>query len=71
MAKSSVPLEKVTLNLFKGDKDTLAAFYPSRGWSVAAREIIEDHCAALRAEEAQKLERKHIEVDVDLTPLEQ
>ncbi|KKM67652.1 hypothetical protein LCGC14_1468940 [marine sediment metagenome] len=37
---STIPLEKVTLNLVEGDKRILGAFYPEKGWSVAAREIL-------------------------------
>ena len=40
-------LEKVTLNLRKGDKEILAKHYKKVGWSVAARTIIHDFCGRL------------------------
>ena len=55
MRKSNDTLEKVTLNLAKGDKDTLAAFHPDLGWSVAAREVIKRYCNILRSEEEKNL----------------
>ncbi len=49
MAKQSrEELEKVTLNLYEGDRDILAAFYPALGWSVAARKILHRFCDRLR-----------------------
>ena len=62
-------LEKVTLNINRGDKDTLAAFYPKLGWSVAAREIILRHCKQLR--EAENAELKQAEIgDIKVPPLD-
>ena len=43
-------LEKVTLNIVKGDKETLATFHANLGWSVAARILIRDYCQYLREE---------------------
>lgn len=60
MPKPRNDLEKVTLNLNKGDKDVLALFYPSVGWSVAARKIIALHCDRLREQEAENLEAPQI-----------
>lgn len=56
MAKSKDPLEKVTLNLVEGDKDTLAAFHPDLGWSVALRQVVHNYCTMLREEE-EKIEK--------------
>ena len=64
--RRATDLQKVTLNLAMGDKDTLAAFYPQVGWSVAARRIIELHCNQLRASEPK---RPEIE-DIKVPPLE-
>lgn len=60
---SKDPLEKVTLNLVKGDKETLAAFHPQLGWSVACREIIKRYCEELRLADS-KIERRAIEIDL-------
>lgn len=57
-------LEKVTLNLFLGDKDTLAAFHSDLGWSVAAREVIHKYCTILRAEEEKSLTPERVEIEV-------
>ena len=64
MLKSDDPLEKVTLNLFEGDKDTLAAFHPDLGWSVAARRVIHNYCATLREEEDKILTLKPMNIEV-------
>ena len=68
MLKSRDPLEKVTLNLFKGDKDTLVAFHPTAGWSVAARDIINKYCNQLREQEEEQLELREVTVKVPPLP---
>lgn len=57
------PLEKVTLNIVAGDKETLASFYPTIGWGVAARQILNNFCEQLRRE-GESVERKEITVSV-------
>lgn len=65
---SEEPLQKVTLNLVDGDKETLASFYPNLGWSVAARKIIKRYCDGLRRE-GEGIERRTVEISVpDLEP---
>lgn len=68
--KVKSPLEKVTLNLFEGDKATLEAFFPAKGWSVAARELLNKVCKRLRESDSQEvLEPFQIEIpleDLDL-----
>lgn len=66
MRKSLDPLEKVTLNLHEGDKDTLAAFHPDLGWSVAARRVIRNYCATLRDEEEKTIVLEPLDVAVKL-----
>lgn len=46
--KLEIPIEKKTLNLFEGDAETLAEFYPSIGWSVALRQLAHVHAKRLR-----------------------
>lgn len=46
--KLDLPIEKKTLNLFDGDAQTLADFYPSIGWSVALRQLAHVHAKKLR-----------------------
>lgn len=46
-------LEKVTLNLTAGDRETLGRFFPAVGWSVAARKIINRTCRRLEENESQ------------------
>lgn len=54
MRKSKEELEKVTLNITKGDKETLATFHSTIGWSVAARALINKYCEWLRKEAESK-----------------
>lgn len=65
--KAERSLEKVTLNLYEGDKETLAAFYPKLGWSVATRWLIHQFCNRLR-EENDNLEYNPVEIVIP--PLE-
>lgn len=67
--QKSVPLEKVTLNLEEGDRETLIKFYPHVGWSVAARRIIKIHCAHLNELESQQSKPFNVE-DIDLSGIE-
>lgn len=53
--KSRLPLEKVTLNLVAGDKETLELFHPAKGWSVGARGYIHDICKQLREMDSQEV----------------
>ena len=46
-------LQKVTLNLSMGDRDTLSQFFPTVGWSVAARRIIHRACRRLKESDSQ------------------
>ena len=57
MRPKGVPLQKVTLNLLAGDKDTLCSFYTAKGWTVAARDIIHDHCVWLREKDSQEIQK--------------
>ena len=62
-------LEKVTLNLFLGDKATLEAFFPAKGWSVAARELINNICRRLRESDSQEVLGGAEPLDIEI-PLE-
>lgn len=53
--KSGRKLEKVTFNLFAGDKETLIDFFSAVGWSVAARIILHKFCKKLRELDSQKI----------------
>lgn len=68
---NTIPLEKVTINLIEGDKHTLEVFYPEKGWSVAARQILHEHCNSLRELESQKVKPKELELQIDLPFLEE
>lgn len=46
-----VELEKVTLNLRKGDKEILQKFYHKVGWSTAVRQIVGNVCDRLSGAE--------------------
>ena len=65
--KTKIPLEKVTLNLFLGDKATLEAFFPAKGWSVAAREVIHNSCLRLRESDFQEVLTNSELTDVDVS----
>ena len=62
-----IPLQKVTMNLQVGDKETLISFYTAKGWSVAARDIIHIHCEWLREKDSQDIQKS---IDgLDIKPL--
>ncbi len=67
--KVKSPLEKVTLNLFAGDKDTLQSFFPAKGYSVALRELINNICRRLRESDSQEVLGGVEPLDVEI-PLE-
>lgn len=48
-------LEKVTLNIEKGTRETLAKFFPTLGWSVAARKILDQSCRRLNERASQNI----------------
>ncbi len=50
-------LQKVTLNLSLGDKEILSRFFPTVGWSVAARKIINRTCRRLEENESQTTDK--------------
>ena len=50
------PLEKVTLNLFKGQKERLQALHPNLDYSKVVRELIEGHFARVDAKAPKILE---------------
>ena len=64
------PLEKVTLNITEGDKETLANFYPALGWSVAARIILNKACNRLRELESQEVVADTAALDIKLPNIE-
>ena len=71
MPKSEkVPLEKVTLNLVEGDKETLASFYPVAGWSVAARGFINLVCKNLRELDSQQVISMAQPINIDISSIE-
>ncbi len=66
-----LPLTKVTLNLFKGDKEILERFYPSLGWSVAARRIINKFSKQLLERESQEIVTSDEPLDIDVPNIEE
>ena len=66
-----LPLTKVTLNLVKGDKEILSRFYPTLGWSVAARRIIQKFAKQLLEREAQEVATSDEPLDIDLPNIEE
>ncbi len=67
--KVEFPLQKVTLNLFEGDKDTLEAFFPAKGWSVAARELLNQVCVRLRESDSQEVLGNSDPLEIELPNL--
>ncbi len=68
--ETGIPLQKVTLNLQAGDKETLTSFYTVKGWSVAAREIIHNHCEWLREKDSQEIQTSIDSLDIKLPLIE-
>lgn len=68
--ESGTALEKVTINLYDGDKDTLSSFYSTMGWSVAARRIIHKYCEVLRERDSQEVQANSESLDVELPSME-
>lgn len=62
--KSTIKLEKVTINLVAGDKSILMDFFPAIGWSVAARTIIHRFCKRLAEIDSQKVKATGLNVDI-------
>lgn len=46
-------LVKITLNIYKKDKETLEQFFPGLGYSVALRKLTHRHCNVIRERAAQ------------------
>lgn len=65
-----VELEKVTINLHVGDKETLTNFYSVMGWTVAARRIIHKFCDVLREKDSQEIQANSKPLDVDVPSVE-
>ena len=70
MPKARAPLEKVTLNIFKGDKEVIQKFYPALGWSVASREVIHNFCQSLREKDSQEVLTESPPLNIDLSKLD-
>lgn len=68
-SKVNSQLKKVTLNLFAGDKETLQSFFPAKGWSVAARELLNNICRRLRESDSQEVLGGAEPLDIEI-PLE-
>ncbi len=68
--ETGIDLEKVTLNLYRGDKDILASFYSALGWSVAARNIIHKYCEILREKDSQEVMTAVDSLDIELPSVE-
>lgn len=45
--KSDIPLQTVTLNLVKGDREILQEFYPHHSYQVVTRLLVRRHCKRL------------------------
>ncbi len=68
--ESGVDLEKVTINIHRGDKEVLASFYSALGWSVAARNIIHKYCEILRERDSQEVITETESLDIKLPSVE-
>ncbi len=64
-----VELDKVTLNIIRGDKEVLESFFPAKGWSVAVRELIHNICERLRESDSQEVLSNSNPLDIEI-PLE-
>lgn len=64
--ETGIPLEKVTLNLISGDKEILEAYYSTMGWTVAARQIINNYCNVLREKDSQEVQSDVENLDIEL-----
>ncbi len=47
-SRGSRPLERTNVKLFQGDKDELASYYPSLGYSRVIRQLVDKHLRKLR-----------------------
>ncbi len=56
--EKALALEKVTINLFLGDRETLQDFHSADGWSVAVRDLVHKKCKAYRERDSQEVQRK-------------
>lgn len=54
--KSSIPLEMVSIRLYRGDRTVLQDFYGADiGYNIAVREIVHRHCRKLLEIEARSM----------------
>lgn len=65
--KSTLPLEMVSVRLYKGDPQILASFYPDIGYNAAVRELVHRHCRLLLEKEA-RLAQPTVETANDRDP---
>ena len=70
--KSAIPLRKETIRFFEGDTDTLQEFYPQIGFNRAIRELVSQHCKALRERQSRETQTnvRSLAADVDLAGLD-
>jgi len=68
--EAGVPLEKVTLNLVQGDKEILQTYFSATGWTVQARNIINNYCNALRERDSQEIQSTLTELNIELPEME-
>ena len=40
---SDIPLEKISIRLYEGDKDAINALYPVQGHNAVIRKLVNDH----------------------------
>lgn len=57
-AKSEKPLEKVSLNLYKGDRETIEKHYPDAGYQSIIRHLAHQLARQLRNEEKEQSDER-------------
>lgn len=54
MKRSDIPLEKVTMNFFKGDSEKLQDLFPRQGASFMVRNLVRAYIRKVEEDAAQK-----------------
>lgn len=62
--KSSLPLEMVSIRLYRGDRAVLQDFYAADiGYNIAIREIVHRHCRKLLEIEARAMPTRPLQLE--------
>ena len=63
--KDSIPMEKVTIRLYKGDKETLNELLPNLGYNQVIRTLVRNLITKLEAQ-GNSNPAKNIEVNINI-----